>query len=239
MRYRKAGVVIFLIGMLMLMLPFSASAEIDSPFQTEPADSYPIEMAFYDLRLQYKTEEYTGDGDISSFDVNQDNEIITNIRSSASHYYINYYQNNRAFSHCIVVNPVSQGAVVALFDQTDGHLLLYDVRKKLLYKIDENGDCIEVEKTTEKFNVSPVINSVRSKSETTVNGVQYSLNDKDVPMKTPTITMTLPNGETQTIYKQTGRNFFRRFMIFIAMIGIVAVNGLVIWKRNKKPQINK
>ena len=231
MRYRKAGVVIFVIGML-LLLPFSASAEIDSPFQTEVVDdSAKVEEAMLHMMLQNETEEYTGDGIIRSFDVNQAGEVLILINGkSETEDHINLYDKDGNFSHSLFIKrQLGRHAITALFDRTDGLLLLRDIRYGLLFKIDKKGEYLETEKLVEGISAVPAAREVDEQSEITVNGIAYSLNKKHSPFQTPTLTMTLPNGETKTIFAHTGRGFESRFGILFVLVGLPVIGGLVIY----------
>ena len=222
----------------MVVLSFSVFAEIDSPFQTESVDSSEAETALYRLNLQYETKEYKGEGRITSFDVNSEGEILINV-DAADGFHINYYNQVGTFTHCIFVDPKSQGSILALFDRTDGQLLLYDFRPDKIFKIDQQGECLEVKEIPKQFNPDPIINEIRSKSEVTVNGTYYSLKNRDSLFKTPALTMTLPNGETKTIFAQTERGVFNRIIKCLIPFFILVGGGLIIFFKYFYPSMRK
>lgn len=228
--------VLFLI--FIWLLSFPVFADIDSPFQTTSIDSSEAETAIYRLNLQYETKEYKGDGEIESFDVNQNGEVIISIAGTKG-YNINFYQQDGSFSHCIFVDPKSQGSILALFDRTDRQLLLYDFRPDKIFKIDHNGECLEVKEIPKQFNPDPIINEIRSKSEVTVNGTYYSLKNRDSLFKTPALTMTLPNGETKTIFAQTERGVFNRIIKCLIPVFILVGGGLIIFFKYFYPSMRK
>ena len=230
MRYRKVKLSCVMLGIFLLLFSVPASAEIDSPFEIDETASYDTGMAFYDLRLQYETEEYTGDGQIESFDVNQNGEIIVIIDGSETFgafgengYRINCYRRDGSFSHCIKVDPLAKGGILALFDRSDGQLLLYDFQTDVLYKINNEGECVEAEQVPKDFNAASIIVDVRSQKEKTVNGVRYSMSATNRPFQTPTLTMTLPDGEVKTVFEYTEGGSFSRLIVYIVAVYLLAV----------------
>ena len=222
MRYRKVKLSCVMLGIFLLLFSVPASAEIDSPFEIDETASYDTGMAFYDLRLQYETEEYTGDGHVSSFDVNQNGEIIININGTDG-FHISCYRKDGTFSHCIKVDPLAKGGILALFDRSDGQLLLYDFQTDVLYKINNEGECVEAEQVPKDFNAASIIVDVRSQKEKTVNGVRYSMSATNRPFQTPTLTMTLPDGEVKTVFEYTEGGSFSRLIVYIVAVYLLAV----------------
>lgn len=215
------------VALVILLSVFSltASAAIDGPYSTQSVSEDEWPNFAYTLNLQQYSEEYTGNGTVESFDVNQKGEILISINNH-NQYHINFYQTDGTFAYGFYLQPRS-GSIIVFFDRTDGGLVLYDIRSAYFTKINSEGQCLEVEKLKDGVSPAAGIEEIRSKKEFRVNNIIYRVTSNDSVQNMPTLTMYTPDGKSKVIFQQTERSFFDRYgvppLLIVVMIGGVLV----------------
>lgn len=131
-----------IISLMFIIILFSpcftcfAAEEKDNLFSNDKVvdfkDAYEKHM-----RLQVLDEKYTGNGILEGIFVSRNGWFVL-VFAEATQHHINIFDQACQFKRHIVIKE--SGTLLAMFDESDNHVVLFPIRDHVLIKIDEEGN---------------------------------------------------------------------------------------------------